>query len=58
MARTDYEIVVVDTIPQKFPPASDLVKAGVPLRVAQEWAKVRRAVSPAGLKRRLREQVN
>jgi uncharacterized protein (DUF2384 family) len=60
MARIDYQITVVDTIGKWHKaPAADLVRrAGVPLRVAERWAKVRREMSPAGLKRKLREQVN
>ncbi len=44
MSRVDYQITVVDTIGKWHKaPAADLVRrAGVPLRVAERWAKVRR----------------
>lgn len=60
MSRVDYQITVVDTIGKWHKaPAADLVRrAGVPLRVAERWAKVRREMSPAGLKRKLKAQIN
>jgi hypothetical protein len=56
----DYLIVVVDTIGKWHKaPAADLVRrAGVPLTVAARWQKVRRQMSPAGLKKKAREQRN
>lgn len=53
MPPIDYEIVVVDANPKPFPAAKDLVKSGVPLSVAARWAKVRREMSSAGLKRKI-----
>lgn len=55
MARVDYEITVVDTIGKwhKATAASLVRRAGVPPSVAARWAKVRREMSPAGLKRKL-----
>lgn len=60
MSRIDYQITVVDTIGKWHKaPAADLVRrAGVPLSVAERWAKVRREMSPAGLRRKLKAQVN
>lgn len=60
MSRVEYQITVVDTVGKWHKaPAADLVRrAGVPLSVAQKWAKVRREMSPAGLKRKLKAQVN
>lgn len=60
MSRVDYQITVVDTIGKWHKaPAADLVRrAGVPLRVAERWARVRREMSPAGLKRKLKAQIN
>lgn len=58
MSRTDYEIVVVDVNPKPFPGAKALVKAGVPVSVANRWQKVRREMSPGGLKRKVRAQEN
>lgn len=60
MARREYIIVVVDTIGKWHnAPAPDLVRrAGVSLAVAAKWAQIRRQMSPAGLKRKLRDQVN
>lgn len=60
MAGIEYEITVVDTINRWHKaPAADLVRrAGVPLSVANRWAKVRREMSPAGLKRELKARVN
>lgn len=59
-ARADYQITVVDTIGKWHKaPAADLVRrAGVPLSVATRWAKVRREMSPAGLRKKLKAQRN
>ena len=60
MARREYLIVVVDTIGKWHnAPAPDLVRlAGVPLAVAAKWAQIRREMSMAGLRKKLRDQVN
>ena len=60
MARRDYQITVVDRIGKWHKaPAADLVRiAGVPLKVALEWAKIRRSMSPSGLKRKAYETRN
>lgn len=60
MARYDYQITVVDAVGKWHKAtAADLVRrAGVPLAVAARWAKVRREMSPGGLKRKLKEQRN
>lgn len=60
MSRVEYQITVVDTVGKWHrAPAADLVRrAGVPLSVAQKWAKVRHEMSPAELKRKLKAQVN
>lgn len=55
MTRIEYHIVVVDRWPKPFPGAKALTKAGVPVGVAVQWAKVRRQMSPAGLKRKLKD---
>lgn len=56
----EYEITVVDGRGcWKKATAPALVRElGVPLRVAARWAKVRREMSPAGLKRKMREARN
>lgn len=55
-----YVIVVVDSHGKwRNATAGALVRrAGVPPIVAANWARVRRDMSPAGLKRKLRDQVN
>lgn len=60
MAKKDYLITVVDTIGKWHnAPAADLVRVcGVPLVIAARWEKVRREMSPAGLKRKAKAQVN
>ncbi len=60
MARVDYQITVVDTIGKwQNAMAPSLVRdAGVPMSVAIRWAKVRREMSPAGLKRKLKGLAN
>lgn len=60
MSGRDYQITVVDTI-GKWHRATEkaLVRdAGVPPSVAARWAKVRREMSPSGLKKKLRAMVN
>lgn len=59
MAR-DYQITVVDIFGRwRHATAPALVRdAGVPPRIAARWAKVRREMSPAGLKKKIRAQVN
>lgn len=60
MTGIEYQITVVDTI-GKWHKATALAlvrDAGVPPTVAARWAKVRREMSPAGLKRKLKGQVN
>lgn len=48
-----YLIVVVDQLGKwRMATAADLVGIGVPVRVAEKWRKVRREMSPAGLKRK------
>jgi hypothetical protein len=56
----DYQIVVVDeNMNWKKATAPALVRdAGVPPRIAARWAKVRREMSPAGLKRKAKEWQN
>jgi hypothetical protein len=60
MAQRDYEITVVDTIGRWHKAtAPALVRdAGVPPKVAAAWAKIRRQMSPAGLKRKAYETRN
>ncbi len=58
MSRRGWIITVVDRIPKPWPPASQLVETGVPVDVAADYARVRRELSPNGLKRRLKERVN
>jgi hypothetical protein len=52
MATRTYIIVIADTIPKPWPPASQLVALGIPLAVARRYQLVRRDMT-AGLKRRL-----
>lgn len=44
--------------PHKWPAASLLIKAGVPLEVAVRYKAVRGQMSPKGLRRRMREVRN
>lgn len=44
--------------PHKWPAASLLIKAGVPLEVAVRYKAVRAQMSPKGLQRRMREVRN
>lgn len=53
-----YEIVVVDASQKPFPPVKDMVKAGVPVAVATRWTRVRREMSPSGLKHKAWEARN
>lgn len=53
-----YVIVVVDRLPQPMPPAKMLVSLGVPTPIVARWARVRRAISPDGLARKVRESRN
>lgn len=57
---TEYEITVVDSKNRWHKAtAPALVRdAGVPPRIAARWAKVRRQMSPSGLKRKMAEQRN
>lgn len=53
----DWIIVVVDPrVPGNWGPKS-LVRAGVPVKMAARWAKVRREMT-VGLRRRAKEAVN
>lgn len=54
----EWQIVVVDRIPKPFPPVRQLVEIGVPVSVATRYEKVRREMSPAGLKRWLKRHKN
>lgn len=59
MAKLNYVIVVVDSYAKGWPPSSELVsKVKVPLSVATRYDRVRRTMSPKGLKRRALEWVN
>lgn len=45
--------------PQKWPSASILIKqAGVSVKAAAQYKRARQLLSPAGLRRKLRQQVN
>ena len=60
MARIEYHITVVDRWGtwRKKNLISMVRDAGVPIAVAARWEKVRREMSPAGLKRKLTAQRN
>lgn len=58
MPSAKYEIVVVDSNPIPFPSTRKMVDAGVPVSVAARWQRVRREMSPAGLKRKMQEARN
>jgi uncharacterized protein (DUF2384 family) len=60
MADKGWIITVVDTIGKwQKAPAADLVRrAGISLEVAARWKRVRREMSPAGLKRKAKEYRN
>ena len=51
----EWLIVVVDTIKKPWPSAARLVsEVGTPPSIAAKYAVVRRELSPAGLKRKLK----
>lgn len=60
---SDWTISLVDTIrvkgkpPNWMPSAKELLRLGVPLKVARRWARERRDIT-ANLKRRVRENTN
>lgn len=56
----DYVIVTVDrsTSWRKATAAALVRDAGVPPSVAAKWQQVRREMSPAGLKRKLKDRAN
>ena len=56
VTERDYQIVVVDgNMNWRKATAPALVRdAGVPPRIAARWAQVRREMSPAGLKRKMK----
>jgi hypothetical protein len=60
MMPREYQIVVVDgNMNWRKATAPALVRdVGVPPKVAARWAKVRREMSPAGLRRKLKGSVN
>lgn len=59
MARIEYRVVVVDRWSARgLPSARKMVESGLPVKVAARWEKIRREMSPAGLKRKAREQRN
>lgn len=51
----EYQITVVDTIGkwQKATAPALVRDAGVPMSVAIKWAKIRREMSPTGLRRKI-----
>jgi hypothetical protein len=59
----DWTITVVDTLRVKgkrrnsFPAAEQLVKVGVPLKVARRWKRTRYDMT-VGLRRRVRQDTN
>lgn len=55
MDRIEYHIVVVDRWPRWRSATRKMIEAGVPPGVAVRWQKVRREMSPAGLKRKAKE---
>lgn len=57
MAAT-WTIVIVDFVGKPWPPARALVQVGVPLAIAARYETVRREMSPAGLRRKLRDMRN
>jgi hypothetical protein len=60
VARFDYQITVVNWRGRwRHATAPNLVKlAGVPPKIAARWAAIRREMSPSGLKKKLKAQVN
>jgi hypothetical protein len=59
MPRIEYRITVVDRWSSRtFPSARTMIEAGLPVSVAARWVTVRREMSPAGLKRKLKDRAN
>lgn len=58
MHALEYTIAVVDVTTAPWPDALDLILAGVPSDVADEWACFRLAYSPDGLQMQLSGRVN
>jgi hypothetical protein len=54
---TAYTIVVLDASPKRWPSAATLLRVGVPLKVARDYARIRRRFT-VGLRRWARENVN
>jgi hypothetical protein len=54
---TEWQIVVVDANPKRFPGEKALIQIGVPIRIARNWRKARYDLT-VGLKRRVKENVN
>ena len=57
---TEYQITVVDVHGkwQKATAPALVSDAGVPMSVAIRWAKIRRGLAVAGLRKKLKDQVN
>lgn len=54
----EYQIVVVDASPKRWPRPEKLLKVGVPLAVALRYAQLRRTMGPAGQRRKLKARLN
>lgn len=55
--QTEYVVVVADRINKRWPHASKLVAAGVPLAVARRYQIVRRQMT-SGLRKRVGKDAN
>ncbi len=54
MSSRTFTITVVDSNPKPWPLSHELVAVGVPLKVAAEYDRIRREMSPAGLRRKIK----
>jgi hypothetical protein len=54
---TEWTIVVLDQGARRFPPAKDLAKVGVPVRIIDRWRHVRWEMT-TGLKRAVLARMN
>ena len=54
--RTNWIVVVADTITKKWPPAKALTEVGVPLKLAARYQRIRYDMT-TGLKRRLAKEL-
>ena len=58
MSKAVWIITVVDPTVQRWAPVQGLVRCGAPVGTVAKYVRVRRTMTAAGLRKKLREQVN